>query len=437
MIRISGPQALNILKRIFIPQKQNSKPVPYMLRYGRIIGHNGSEVLDEVMAAYMPEARSFTGDEMVEVYCHSGQYTLKSILDNVLTHQCRLAEAGEFSLRRFANHGIDLTRLEGAAEVVAAKTDLAYRFSREHLLGAYGDHITDLKNRIIRLLAEIEADIDFPEEDSVGSIGREMLNKNLDEIIEALNLLGESYRTGRIVQDGYRVLILGPTNVGKSSLFNRLVRQNRALVTPVPGTTRDYLTEWIDIRGLPVELIDTAGLRRGRGRIEKAGIAETRRLIRNADLILYLFDINGRLQSFPQIVTGKKQNIIVVLNKADLLTDRKAGFDKWIRKIGSENLSLMVSAKTGLGLKKLLGQIHDSAGIADLTDSRVVTSHRHKTKIDNCLKHLIKIRSASGQPTEIISFELRRAADQIGEITGQVYTEEILDEIFSNFCIGK
>ena len=437
MIRISGPKCKKILSQIFIPQKEKSRPIPYLLRFGRIIGGKDKRILDEVMAAFMPGPRSFTGEDMVEIFCHAGQYTLKALLDNVLSCGARPAEAGEFSLRRFANHGVDLSRLEGAAEVVASKTDLAYRFSRDHLLGAYGDHISDLRRQIVHLLAEIEADIDFPEEDSVGVIGRDLLDKNLGRIIDSLNQLAASYKTGKIIQDGYRVMILGPPNVGKSSLFNRLVQQNRALVTPVPGTTRDYLTEWIDIDGLPVELYDTAGLRSGRGQVEKAGIARTRKLIDRADLVLYLYDNNGRMQKGPDLKLRKSQNILILLNKADLLPDRMARIKKWRSYLGQDYICSVISARTGLGIKKLLRNIHDLAGIADLTDSLVVTSHRHKAKIDSCLSHLKKVRSLTKMPAEIISFELRGAAEQIGEITGHVYTEEILDEIFANFCIGK
>lgn len=408
-----------------------------MLRFGRIVSHKDRIPLDEVLAVYMPGPKSFTGEDMVEIYCHAGQYMLKAILDNILTYECRPAEAGEFSLRRFLNHGVDLSRLEGAAEVVASKTDLAYRLAREHLLGGYGDQIGSLRAEIVRLLAELEADIDFPEEESVGRIGREMLETRLDDIIEHLDQLSAGYRTGKIIRDGYQVVILGPPNSGKSSLFNRLVRENRALVTPIPGTTRDYISEWIDIDGLPVQLFDTAGLRPARGKVEKAGVESTRRLIGKADFILYLFDISGKFQSIPEIDLGRDQKMLVLLNKVDLVAGAGARAKKWQEKLSPERKVAAISAKTGRGIKWLLRRIYDEAGVADLTESLVVTSQRHKSKIDACLSHLRKIRSMSSLPTEIVSFELRQAADQIGEVTGAIYTEEILDEIFSNFCIGK
>jgi len=408
-----------------------------MLRFGRIVSHNDSKELDEVLAVYMPEDRSFSGDEMVEIYCHAGHYALKAILDNILELGARIAEAGEFSLRRFVNHGVDISKLEGAAEVVASKTDLAYRLSREHLLGSYGDYITDLRKQIVHLLAELEADIDFPEEDSVGNIGRDLLDQRLDGIVESLEQLSSGYRTGKIIQDGYRVVLLGPPNSGKSSLFNRLVRQNRALVTPIAGTTRDYISEWIDIKGLPVELYDTAGLREGRGKIEKAGIEATRRLIKRADLILYIFDLTGKIQGLPEIKLSRNQQLQVVLNKIDLLSNTRARIEKWQTKLGQKYTSSVLSATTGIGVKSLIKTIYEKAGVADLTESLVVTSHRHQTKINACLKHLRRIRKMTAMPPEIVSFELRQAANRIGEITGAVYTEEILDEIFANFCIGK
>jgi len=286
-------------------------------------------------------------------------------------------------------------------------------------------------------LAELEADIDFPDEDSVGHIGREMLESRLDEIIGQLEGLAGGYRLGKMIQDGYRVVILGSPNSGKSSLFNRLVHENRALVTPIPGTTRDYISEWIDIDGLPVQLFDTAGLRTARGQVEKAGIESTRRLIGKADCILYLFDISGKARPLPKIDLGRNQSLLVLLNKVDLVKDGQTRAKKWQEKLMSDYDSLITSAKTGRGIKALLRKIYDLAGVADLTENLVVTSQRHKAKIDACLSHLKKIRTMASMPTEIVSFELRQAADRIGEITGAIYTEQILDEIFSSFCIGK
>jgi len=437
IVRISGPDAVDILKKIFIALKPKSKIIPYMLRFGRIVSHNDSQELDEVLAAYMPAPKSFTGEEMVELYCHAGHFVLKTILDNILELGCRPAEAGEFSMRRFLNHGVDLTRLEGAAEIIASKTDLAYRLSREHLLGNYGEYIASLRKQIVHLLAELEADIDFPDEDTVGSIGRSLLEERLDDLIESLEQLAAGYRTGKIIQDGYRVVILGPPNSGKSSLFNRLMRQNRALVTPIAGTTRDYISEWIDIDGLPVELFDTAGLRRGLGRVEKAGIDKTRQLVSSADLIIYLFDLSGKFYEKPEILPATGQEMIVILNKVDLLKPKDVRLQKWMKQLGSKFDLVPLSAKSGKGLRGLQTKIYEKAGAADLTSSLVVTSHRHQIKIKSCLEHLRKVRQMDEMPPEIISLELRQAADRIGEITGAVYTEEILDEIFANFCIGK
>ncbi len=437
IIRISGPDSLNILTRVFDPQNPKSKSTPYLLRFGRLVGHKDRKPLDEVLAAYMPGPRSFTGENMVEIYCHAGQVMLNTILVNVLDAGARPAEAGEFSMRRFLNHGVDLSRLEGAAEAVASKTELAWRLAREHLMGAYGEHITSLRAEIVRLLAELEADIDFPDEDSVGRIGREMLEERLNDFVKNLESLSESYRTGKIIRDGFRVALLGPPNSGKSSLFNRLVKENRALVTPIPGTTRDYISEWIDIDGLPVQLFDTAGLRAARGKVEKAGIESTRRLVGKADFIVYLFDGTGKIQNLPQDEALRGIEILVAVNKMDLIDDEKPKLAKWREKVDPDHEVIPISARTGRGTKALLKKIYDAAGVADLTESLVVTSQRHKSKIDSCLKHLRKVRSIADLPAEIVSFELRQAAEQIGEITGAIYTEQILDEIFSTFCIGK
>jgi tRNA modification GTPase len=229
---------------------------------------------------------------------------------------------------------------------------------------------------------------------------------------------------------------MGAPNAGKSSLFNRIVRQNRALVTPVPGTTRDYLSEWIDIDGLPVELFDTAGLRTGRGKIEKAGIKETEKLISRADLVIYLVDLSRKkLPDLPKKQGRTKR--VVALNKADLVTEFDKRAARWADKIGITEDYCIISAKTGKGIGKLLRMIYDLAGVTDLSERHVVTSARHKAKIEAGLKNLRSVQKILDQPPEIISFELRQAADRIGEITGKIYTEDILEEIFANFCIGK
>jgi tRNA modification GTPase len=436
IIRISGPRSKSILARVFRPRRLSSKPKPYLLRFGRFIDPDGSEEYDEVMAAYFPKGKSFTGEHMVELYCHSGHVLLKKLLDKTLQAGCRPAEAGEFSFRRFLNHGTDLTRLEGAAELVAAKTDLAFKLGREQLLGSFGDHIEKIRKEIVHLLAELEADIDFPEEEAVGRIGRDLLERSLNSIISSLENLSASYKTGKIIRDGYRVLLMGAPNSGKSSLFNRLVRQNRALVTPIAGTTRDYLTEWIDIDGLPVELFDTAGLRPARGTIEEAGIKETKKLVERADLIIHLVDLSRRkFEPMPPLEKGMER--LVGFNKSDLVPDADHKADSWANRAKLTDDFCVISAKTGKAIPKLSRMVFERAGVSDLSERQVVTSERHKAKIDLGLKHLRKVRKILDQPPEIISFELRQAADRIGEITGKIYTEDILDEIFANFCIGK
>ena len=437
IIRISGPKAQSILKRVFAPQNEKSKPTPYLLRFGRIINQNNGEPLDEVLAVFFPQPHSFTGESMVEIYCHAGHFSLKRILDNILTCDCRIAETGEFSLRRFLNHGVDLTKLEGAAEIVGAKTELASRLARDHLIGTYGEHISTLRQQIVHLLAELESDIDFPEEEAVASVDHDLWQEQLDRIVAALEKLSASYRTGRIVRDGFRVVIAGAPNAGKSSLFNRLVRDSRALVTPIPGTTRDYLSEWIDIEGLPVELYDTAGWRRGRGKIERAGIEKTKKLIGRADLIIYMIDSAGKKAALPHFRLRKEQVLMVAFNKVDLLPLRSKKIAEWREALGASKKYCLISAKTGRGIVELLCMIHRTAGLADLTESLVVTAHRHQVKIESCLTHLRRVKSMKRMPVEIVSFELRQAANQISEITGHVYTEQILDEIFSQFCIGK
>lgn len=437
IIRISGPKAQSILKRVFAPQNEKSKPTPYLLRFGKIISPENGNSLDEAMAVFFPRPHSFTGEDMVEIYCHAGHFSLKDILDNILMCDCQIAEPGEFSLRRFLNHSVDLTKLEGAAEIVNAKTELASQLIRNHLIGTYGEHVAALRQQIIHLLAEIEADIDFPEEESAVSINAQLWQEQLDRIISELEKLSASYRVGKIVRDGFRVIIAGAPNAGKSSLFNQLVKDTRALVTSIPGTTRDYISEWIDIEGLPVELYDTAGWRQGRGKIERAGIEKTKKLIQRADLVVCVIDLTKKKSTPPSLPLGKEQKLIIALNKADLLSLTSKKIVEWRETLGADKKYCVVSAKTGRGVAELLRMIYQSAGLADLADSLVVTAHRHQVKINKCLTHLKRVGNMKKVPAEIISFELRQAVNQISEITGHIYTEQILDEIFSQFCIGK
>jgi tRNA modification GTPase len=408
--------------------------------YGYIVDNNG-DIIDEVTMVQMPPGKSYTGDSQVEIFCHGGRFVLKRILNEIFQRGARPAEPGEFTRRAFLAGRIDLARAEAVADLVAAKTEYAYQAARNNLMGQLSEHIDKIRDRAIELLAEIEASIDYPEEDIQPAVKEGQL-KIITYIIEELKRLVESYQAGKIIREGFKIAIAGRPNAGKSSLFNLLLNQSRAIVAPVPGTTRDYLTEWIDLHGVAVSVTDTAGLRGSAGQVEKAGQIMAEKILENADLVIWIADIARKnwksllekdLPEFNETV-----NVLTVLNKIDLVTK-----DKYEKKNLPEKLQnvALLSCKTEEGfdeLKKELIQRIES-DMPDLTDQLVVTSERHKKKMVDALKSFGRAGKGIKKDIspELIAFELNQAVNEIDEITGKIYNEEVLDRIFSRFCIGK
>jgi len=409
----------------------------FMMRYGHFVDRQG-DTIDEVMAVYMPKGKSYTGLQQVEIFCHGGRQVATNILNEIIASGARVAEPGEFTKLAFLSGRIDLARAEAVAEIIGANTDSSFHAAREHLLGAYAAHINMLREKIINIIAEVEASIDFPEEEIDPADTRRLFHM-VDEIVGELNDLASTYTGGRIIKEGYKIAISGRPNAGKSSLFNLLLRQQRALVTPTAGTTRDYLSEWIDLDGFAVNLIDTAGLRKGGGAIEKAGRESAIKIISDADLLVWIIDLSEKdwttkLQADLEFI--KKHIKLLVGNKIDLLKD----YRKVLGQAKDADLT-PISCLTGKGVsnlkKKLLECINERT--PDLTSGVVVTSVRHQQKLKQAVKYLraAKKKMSQSDSPEITAFELRQAAGAIDEITGKVYTEDILDRIFSRFCIGK
>lgn len=407
------------------------------MRYGHFLARDGA-VIDEIMAVYMPEGRSYTGHDQVEIYCHGGRQVAKMIQDELVAAGARVAEPGEFTRLAFLAGRIDLTRAEAVAEVIESNTDTSFRAARDHLLGGYHNHISQLREALIDIIAEVEASVDYPEED-IDPENRFGLLAQLDVIIANVNELVDTYRGGRIINEGFRIVIGGRPNAGKSSLFNLLLRQERALVTPTPGTTRDYLSEWIELDGFKVNLIDTAGLRQTGGAVEKAGQKSARQILKGANLVIWMVDTTKKswkrdlgydLKSLGDTPT------MLIGNKIDLLSG--AG----LKRVKASDAKLIpLSCLTGKGvadLKRAVGsRITDN--MPDLTSGVVVTSARHQQKLSKALRSLkaARVKLKKDETPELTAFDLRQAVASIDEITGKIYTEEILGRIFSRFCIGK
>lgn len=443
-IRISGPEAPQIIKEIFRPSGQKTAlHKPFHMYYGHIIDNNG-DVIDEVTMVEMPQGKSYTGQKQAEIFCHGGQYVLKQILLEILRYKTRPAEPGEFTRRAFLAGRIDLTKAEAVADLIASKTEYSYNAAKKNLLGQLSDQIEKIRNYGVELLAEIEASVDYPDED-LETAEKDRLLETVDRMMIEVKELADSYRTGKIIREGFKVAITGRPNAGKSSLFNLLVNQSRAIVTATPGTTRDYLTEWIDLDGIAVSVTDTAGLRGAAGIVEKAGQRSAMRIVEDSDLVVWIVDI-ARKSWKKEIVEDVRQfpneyDIFIVLNKIDkreYFSRRRK--DRLPVRVQSRPAAWL-SCKTLAGFKGFKRMLTDriNKNMPDLTDRLLVTSERHKKKLESFLKCLKKTRKGlrNSVSPELVAFDLRSGINEIDEITGRVYNEEILDRIFERFCIGK
>lgn len=435
-IRVAGPDAIKTLDRFFSPHRgSRPKPIPFLLRLGRFKSAGGEE-LDEVLAVFMPSGQSYTGLDQIEIFCHGGRSVVQKILAEIVKSSVRAAEPGEFTRLAFENGRIDLAKAEAVAEIISAQTEASFRASREHLLGHYSEHIENLRENLVGILAEIEAGIDFSDDAPEVKGSAEARVASLDSINESIARLMATYVGGRIISEGFTIAIAGRPNAGKSSLFNLLLRHERALVTPTPGTTRDYLEERIDLGGYMVNLIDTAGLRSGGGKIERAGQRRAEEIIAKSDLLIWMADMTKRGWTEAAINDVKQfgdKHILLLGNKLDCVkSDRQSTVD---------SSSVSISCRTGAGVEKLIREIKSriESKMPDLTSGLVVTSLRHKQKLAESTRHLKAARkkltiAVSG---ELIAYDLRRSIDSLAEITGKVYTEQVLGRIFSKFCIGK
>ncbi len=410
---------------------------PLRMRLGRFID-NAGEMIDEVTAVFMPEGRSYTTLEQVEIFCHGGYQIVRSIQDVLIKAGARMAEPGEFTRLAFLNGRIDLAQAEAVADLIAAHTKRSSEVARVHLAGAYSEHVGSMRHELVTVLAEIEAGIDFPEE-GIEPADKRRLAASLGRLQLELLSLAETYRGGQILREGFRLVIAGRPNAGKSSLFNLLLKKQRALVMDSPGTTRDYLSEWIDLEGIAVNLIDTAGLREGGEAVEKAGQEQARELLLSGDLVLWLIVVS--VPSWGDLLEHDLKDLnnpttMLVGNKIDVAQSDQVALLSEVRP-DSGGLSCM----TGEGLVQLVERlaVFVTNSLPDLTQGAIVTSARHQQKLSLAAESTAaSIENLSeGSDLELVALELRQAMTAIDEITGRIYNEEILAEVFSRFCVGK
>ncbi len=439
IVRISGAGALPIAERVFKPAKKAavSGARAFSIMYGRIVDPASSEPIDEALISVMRAPNSYTRENVVEINCHGGMVAVRRVLGLVLEQGSRLAEPGEFTKRAFLNGRISLTQAEAVMDLILARTEESMKIAAEQLQGGLAEKLNALRDSLIEICAQAEAYIDFPEEDIEFRTSEEIL-KSLCKIRKDSEQLSQTFQEARFFREGLSVAIVGRPNVGKSSLLNALLSRERAIVTDVPGTTRDTIEECLDIDGLPARIIDTAGIRSSGEAVESEGIRRSLEALRQADFVITLLDGSEALHEGDLAILGKikEKNAVIAINKSDL--PAAADFEA---SMPAGRKHVHISAKSGEGLEELKSIIFHSA-LRNWKEDRegiIVTNIRHKVALDrtsNSLSRAIDVLK-SNQPLEIFAVELRDALDSIGEITGAVATEDILNKIFSDFCIGK
>lgn len=437
VVRISGRLALSILSAVF-RRKGGGRMEPRRLYYGEIVDPKTGDVIDSGLSVYMPSPNSYTGEDVVEIHCHGGFLIPKRVLSACLSSGARLAAPGEFTLRAFLNGKLDLAQAEAVCDLVNAETDEALRVARGQFQGELSHRICELKDGVLDVLAEVEAHIDFPDEgieECAGLYGR------VEGLIRSIEALASTFDEGQLLKEGVRVAIIGKPNVGKSSLLNRLLMRERAIVSPQPGTTRDFIEEGLSVGGIPLRIVDTAGVRATADEVERAGVKLARKKAEEAQLVLLVVDgsraLDGDDMEAIRYISDKKA--ILVVNKSDL--PQMASIEEISAHLGGPPF-VATSAVTGAGvdeLREIIGEV--IAGQKRRSDGGgvVITELRHKAALDRARQALSRVLSAIGQgeSLEFLALELRIALDALSEITGETTTEDVLGRIFSRFCIGK
>ena len=444
IVRLSGRDAVKIADRIFIsPKKKKIKQTPsHRIIYGHIVNPKNKEIVDEALVSVMKAPNTYTKEDIVEINCHGGIVPLRRVLELVINSGARLAEPGEFTQRAFLNGRIDLAQAEAVLDVINAMTEQSQKTAIEQLRGGLSKKLEMIREELIELTAFVEAHIDFPEEDITSMSLKDMKKKALS-IQHSLKKLINSSRYGIILREGLKTAIIGRPNVGKSSLLNALLEHDRAIVTEVPGTTRDVIEEYLNISGIPVKIMDTAGIREVKDIAEKEGVKRSLKAMEDADLVLLILDGSSTLHNTDKELIEKSlsKNAILVINKTDLPQKVGAGFKPALTKKATGNSQVVsISAKKGTGLDELKKRIADAVLQGNTENSvNIVTNLRHVHALEKAflsIEAFIKAVVMETSP-EFLSVELREALDAIGDITGITTPEDVLNRIFSNFCIGK
>lgn len=442
IVRISGEEAVDIADKVFrsASGKQLKETASHTIHYGRLIQPKTEEMIEEVMVTLMRAPRTYTKEDVVEINCHGGLVSVNRVLQLVLNNGARLAEPGEFTKRAFMNGRIDLSQAEAVMDLIRAKTDKAMNVALDQMGGRLSRLITGLRQEILETLAHVEVNIDYPEYDDVEEMTHRMLTEKADHIQKELNKLLKTAEQGKILREGLSTVIIGRPNVGKSSLLNSLVQENKAIVTDIPGTTRDVIEEYVNVRGVPLRLVDTAGIRETEDIVERIGVERSRKVLKEADLILLV--LNSAEPFSPEdeqlFAAVQGMDVIVIVNKTDL--PKKIDMEQ-VKKVAVKHRVITTSLLQEEGIDDLEQAIADMffQGELETGDITYVSNSRHIALLHQALQAIEDVQEgiAAGTPIDIVQIDMTRTWELLGEIIGDTVQESLIDQLFSQFCLGK
>ncbi|EST51867.1 tRNA modification GTPase [Brevibacillus panacihumi W25] len=439
VIRVSGPEAIEVVDKIYKGKRKLSTVDTHTIHYGHLVDPQSGDLIEEVLVSVMKAPRTFTREDVVEVNCHGGIVSVERVLGLILEYGARLAEPGEFTKRAFLNGRVDLSQAEAVIDLIRAKTDRAMKVALHQVEGKLSRLIRNLRQNLIEAMAHIEVTLDYPEHD-VEEFTQNFLREKCLEVKEEVGRLLQTAKQGKILREGLSTAIIGRPNVGKSSLLNSLVQEEKAIVTDVAGTTRDVIEEYVNVRGVPLRLIDTAGIRETEDVVEKIGVEKSRQLLQKADLVLLVVNYNEPLSpdDYAIFETAKGFSVIVIVNKFDL--PQKIDLEEVKRHFPDQPL-IMTSAKMEQGIELLEKAIADIffAGRVQQDDLTYVSNARHihllrqaERAIDDALAGIDQL-----MPVDMIQIDIKKAWELLGEVIGESVGEDLIDQIFSQFCLGK
>lgn len=438
IVRLSGPQAVEIGDKLYKGKKPLAEVDSHTINYGHIIDPETNETVEEVMISVLRAPKTFTREDIIEINCHGGILTINRILELTMTHGARMAEPGEYTKRAFLNGRIDLSQAEAVMDFIRSKTDRASKVAMNQIEGRLSDLIKRQRQSILEILAQVEVNIDYPEYDDVEDATTEFLLQQSKNIKQEINQLLETGAQGKIMREGLSTVIVGRPNVGKSSMLNNLIQDNKAIVTEVAGTTRDVLEEYVNVRGVPLRLVDTAGIRDTEDIVEKIGVERSRKALSQADLILFVLNNNEALTEDDQTLYDvvKNEDVIVIINKTDLETHLDINEVKEM--IGDTPL-IQTSMLKQEGIDELEIQIRDLffGGDVQNQDMTYVSNSRHISLLKQARQSIQDAIDAaeSGIPMDMVQIDLTRTWEILGEIIGESASDELIDQLFSQFCL--